>query len=199
MTRRPFISTQRAVEIYREMVWWRRELCEDTEFFNVPDTWETLCEDIETWKMNAYQAEGQKPKAAMVVFGDHATLTVDERLVEKARKGCGLSNSILAHEISHLALDHHAQSATTKHFQLSKGPKGFAVKPPNSEELEADLGAVFFQCGVALEDKSLSALELARRGSADVALVRNAQRYVQLHVFQEELSRQRNRYERVVM
>jgi len=41
------------------------------------------------------------------------TLSVDQRLMAEARKGCSLSNFILAHEFAHLALGHHARSATT--------------------------------------------------------------------------------------
>ncbi|OIP85384.1 MAG: hypothetical protein AUK37_04260 [Rhodobacterales bacterium CG2_30_65_12] len=200
MKRKPFISTPRAVEVYREMLWWRRELFDDGEFFKVPDAWEAMCEGINTWKTYTYRGlERFKPKAAMIVFGESAKLCIDERLLDDARKGGKLTNSILAHEIAHLALDHHANSATKKNFQLSAGTKGMSIRPPNSEEFEANLAGVFFQCGVALQDKRLTKLELAHRAFADVELVGLAQQYVQLDIFQRELWHQRTRYERVVL
>ena len=200
MKRKPFISTPRAVEVYREMLWWRRQLFDDETFFKVPDAWDAICDAIEGAKTKTYRgSSGAKPKAAMMVFGESATLTVDERLLDRARNGHNLSNTLLAHEISHLVLDHHARSATIKHFQLTAGPKHNSRIASDTQEYETDLAAVFFQCGVALQDKRLSTIELARRAFADVSMVRVPQKYVQLDVFQRELMYQQTRYERVVL
>ncbi len=201
MKRKPTLSTSRAVEIYREMLSVRRELCNDNEFFKVPDAWEAICEGSETWKTKTYrteQLEDYKRKAGIVVFGDHATLIADERLIENARKGCKLSNYILAHEIGHLALDHHANNAIVKNFQLFSGPNGMSNIPPTLEELEANFAAVFFQCGIALENSQLATIQLAHLAFSDVYYVGKAQRFVQLDVFQRELRRPRPKFERVV-
>ena len=202
MRRKPTLTTKRAVEIYVEVLSVRRELYNDREFFNMPDAWEKMCEGSETWKTRTYRTqnlEDFKRKAGIAVFEDRVTLSVDSRLMENAKKGCKLSNFILAHEVGHLALDHHAKSATTKNFQLFSGPNGMSNQPPTVEELEANFAAVFFQCGVALEDRQLEAIELAHRAYSDVYYVRKAQKYVQLDVFQRELRRPRPRFERVIL
>tara|TARA_Y100000815_G_scaffold20470_1_gene17498 strand:- start:157 stop:738 length:582 start_codon:yes stop_codon:yes gene_type:complete len=193
------------VEIYREVIWVRRELYSDGDFFKVPDAWEKICEGNNKWRTQTYRTEkveDYKRKAGIVVLDDFVTLSVDDRLMENARKGCKLSNYILAHEIGHLVLDHHAQNAVIKNFQLFSGPNGMSNMPPTKEEMEANIAAVFFQCGVALEDSALEALPLAHRACTDVGYVKRAQRIVQLDVFQKELWRQDScykRYERVVL
>ena len=202
MKRRPTLSTPRAVAIYREMLDVRRELFDDNEFFKVPDAWEAICEGSEKWKTKTYrteQLEDYKRKAGIIVFEEYVTLSVDERLIENARKGCKLSNFILAHEIGHLALDHHANNAKMQNYQLFAGPNGMSNIPPTQEELEANFAGVFFQCGVALENKQVSTIQLAHRAFSDVRTVGKAQNYVQLEVFQRELRRPRPKYERVVL
>ncbi|GGO52141.1 hypothetical protein SAMN05444398_101427 [Roseovarius pacificus] len=184
------------------MLWLRRELYDDGEFFKVPDAWAAICEESETWKLKTYRTElleDYKRKAGIVVLGDYVTLSADERLWENARRGCKLSNYILAHEIGHLTLDHHAKGAITKNFQLFSGPNGMSNVPPTVEELEANLAAVFFQCGVALKDRQIDAVQLAHRAFSDVHYVKKAQRIVQLDVFQQELRRPRPKVERVIL
>ena len=202
MKQKSTFTTPRAVEIWREALWLRRELYKDDEFFKVPDAWDAICGENEKWKTNTYrtkQVEDFKLKAGTVVLGDSVTLTVDERLMGNARKGCKLANYMLAHEIGHLMLDHHAKGAITKNFQLFAGPNGMSNLPPALEEMEANFAAVFFQCGVALEDKRLEPVQLAHRAFSDVYYVKKAQKIVQLDVFQRELHRPRKRYERVVL
>jgi len=202
MKRKYTFTTPRAVEIWDEALWLRRELYKDDEFFKVPDAWEMICDESETWKTKTYRAkiaEDFNRKAGFVILEDFATLTVDERLLENARKGDKLSNYILAHEIGHLMLDHHKMGAITKNFQLFSGPNGMTNTPPTLEEFEANIAAVFFQCGVALEDKQLHPIQLAHRAFSDVYYVKKAQKMVQLDVFQRELRRPKKKNERVVL
>jgi len=202
MKRKLTLSTPRAVEIYTEMLSVRRELYDDNEFFKVPYAWYAICEGSETWKTRTYRTKHQedyKRKAGIVVFGDLVTLVADERLIENAKKGCKLSNFVLAHEIAHLALDHHAQNAVVKNFQLFSGLSGMSNLPPTIEEWEANFAAVCFQCGVALESSQLMAIDLAHRAFSDVNTVRKVQKLVQLDVFQQELKRPKPKYERIVL
>ena len=203
MKRRGLIPpTERVVEIYREMLWYRRQLYNDADFFKVPEAWEKICEGNQTYKTKTYRSEiteDFKRRAGIVVLGESATLIADEKLIERAREGCKLSNFILAHEIGHLALDHHARNAKVKNFQLFEGANGLSNIPPTTEEWEANFAAVSFQCGVALEDTKATALELAHRAYSDTKTIRMAQKLVQLDAFQRELRRQSLRYERVVL
>lgn len=184
------------------MLWFRRELYADHDFFKMPEVWETLCEDIEHWSINTYksnQLEDYKRKAGVIAFGDRVTLTADEKLLENAWKGCKLSNFILAHELGHLALNHHARSAVTKNFQLFAGPNGMSNIPPTVEELETNFAAVFFQCGSTLEDARWTALQLANRAFSDVNYVKKAQAMVRLEVFKRELWLKRQAHPRVIL
>ena len=71
--------------------------------------------------------------------------------------------------------------------------------PPTVEEYQANLGAVFFQCGVALEDERLTTLDLAHRSFSDVSYVRRAQKLVQLSLFKQKLFERRSNVKRVVL
>ena len=202
MKNRPKLSASRAVEDWNEMLWARRELYTDSEFFKMPEAWARICGERSSWSINAYRSnkiEHHKPRAGVVMFDDCLILTVDERLMEQARQGCGLSNFILAHELGHVALDHHARHAVTKNFQLFVGPSGKANLPPTLEELEANYAAVFFQCGVALLDPKWDPVDLARRAFSDVDYVRKAQAIVRLEAFQRELNRPKPKRERVIL
>jgi hypothetical protein len=168
----------------------------------MPEPWEALCDVGEGWSINTYRSdetEDFKRKAGVVQFDHRVTLTVDEKLMAKAKQGCKLSNFILAHEFGHVALNHHARSAVTKNFQLFAGPSGMSNSPPTVEELEANYAAVFFQCGAALQNAHFSALELSNRACSDFYYVKKAQGIVMLDVFQRELCRTKPRYERVVL
>ncbi|SHL58425.1 hypothetical protein SAMN05444414_12114 [Roseovarius marisflavi] len=202
MKRRPILTTLRATEIWTEMLWFRRELYSDDKFFKMTDVWETLCNDFEKWTMRTYrsnQLEDFKRKAGVVALDDRVTLTADEKLIANAKHGCKLSNFILAHELGHLALDHHARGAVVKNFQLFSGANGMCNVPPTLEELETNYAAVFFQCGAALEDTCWSPIQLAHRAFSDVEYVKKAQAVVRLDVFQRELRRPKPKRERVIL
>ncbi|NVO56447.1 hypothetical protein HW561_11675 [Rhodobacteraceae bacterium B1Z28] len=198
------LTTPEAVSLFREMIGYRRHYCEDTEFFRMTDFWNWLADgdgDGEV-KIKTYRTENEedyKRKAGVVAFGERATLVVDEKLLENADTGCKLSNYMLAHEFAHLALDHHAQGAVVKNFKLYSTASGNANVPPTKEEYEANLAAVFFQCGIALLDPKLDALSLAHRANSDVSYVKKAVRMCRLEVFRDELKRQSYGIERVVL
>jgi len=127
-------------------------------------------------------------------------MTVDGRLVESARLGAKLSNFILAHEIGHLALDHHKENKVVRHFQLFTDASGMKANlSPTLEELEANYAAVFFQCGVTLLESKWEPERLADRAKTDLYYVKLAQRIVQLDVFKNELARISKRSERVIL
>ncbi|WP_426033470.1 hypothetical protein [Cypionkella sp. TWP1-2-1b2] len=192
MTKRPFLTTARSVAIFDEMISCRREYCADTDFFRMTDFWEDQCDDEGRWQINKYRSdetEDFKRKAGVIAFDYRVTLSVDEKLMANAKRGCMLSNFILAHEMGHVALGHHLRSATTKNFQLFDGPRGMCNLPPTLEELEANYAGTFLQCGVALFDSKWSPLDLARRAFTNVEYVRKSQRIVGLEVFQRELVR----------
>lgn len=202
MRRRPVLSTTRTAQVFREMVSLRRDYRQDGTFFRMSEFWEDLCENSDEWTIKPYKSgetEDFKRKAGVVALGDRVTLTVDSKLMDKAKSGCALSNFILAHEVGHLGLDHFARSSMTKNFQLFSGPSGAVNAPPTLEELEANYAAVFFQCGPSLLDKNLDGLQLARQAFSDVYYVRKLQRLVQLDAFKNELYRQQRVSERIVL
>lgn len=192
MRKGPVISIPRAVEVFKEAIDVRRRYRPDGTFFLMSDFWEFLCEESETWSIKRHhsdKAEDFKRKAGVVAFDGRVTLSVDERLWVGAMRGNGFFNFLLAHELGHLVLDHHAKGAVTKNFQLYAGPNGMSNLPPTVEELETNFAAVFLQCGVALLDTRWSAMELARRAFSDADYVKKAQRAVRLDSFQQLLSR----------
>jgi len=197
------LSTRRAAEIYKESLWLRRQLYSDAQTFKVTDAWKEISDGNPKWKTKLHRTkniEDYELRASLVVLGDFVTLTADERLIEKADRGCKMSNFTLAHEIGgHLNLDHHRNSATLKHFQLFSNERGLCNIPPTLEELEANYGGVFFQCGAALERKDLTAIELANRFNTDVSYARKAQSIVQLEVFQKALNETTKSYPRIVL
>ena len=199
------LTTARAATIFDEALGVRRELYSDSSFFKMTDVWAEICDDGGLWNIRTYRTEKLEDyqlRAGVVVFGDRLTLTTDERLFENARKGCKLSNYILAHELGHVILNHHATGAMVKNFQLFAGPNGMSNLPPTTEELEANFAAVCFQCGVSLMDQRWDATSLAHRSYSDVGYIRKAQRMVQLEAFQKELARlcpKKQRYPRVIL
>ena len=196
------LTTLRLVEVFEEMVACRRLYCADSDFFRMPDFWKDLCDEEGCWKIKTYKSnetEDFKRKAGVIAFGDRVTLVVDERLMAAADGGCKLSNFILAHEVGHLALDHHARGAVVKNFQLFAGPSGMSNLPPTLEERETMFAAVFLQCGVALLNGKWDPIHMANRAFSDVHYVRNAQRMLQLDVVRRELARTRPKRERVVL
>jgi len=205
--RRPTISIARTVEVYETMVDLRRQWFEDNEFFMMSDVLERLC-DCETdgsedvWRIKTFKrnpANDFSRKVGVITFEGSVTLSMDQRFLEKARKGCKLCNFILAHEIGHLALEHHDTNAKIMNFQLYKGPKGFSNFPPTKEELEADYAAFFFQCGVALADHSLSPKQLSKWAYLEQGYVGKAQKMVRLPEFQRILNRPKPKYPRILL
>jgi len=133
----------------------RRGYTSDSRFFKSTEIWEWLTHDDDNWSIMKYRGpntEDYKRKAGVVAFDERVRLSVDERLWDNAAKGQMFANFVLAHELAHVALDHHSKGAVTKNFQLFDGPSGQCNIPPTVEELEANYGAVCFQCGAALED-----------------------------------------------
>lgn len=163
--------------------------------------WRRIVEQLPEWSIKPYQSNADEElvrKAGVVYFANRATLTVDLRLLQKAEASCGFSNFILAHEISHLELGHHSRKAVNLNFLLERGEKGNSVIPQNQLELEANFGAVVFQCGPALLDEGLSAKDLARKAFADHGMVRWARNLVRLEAFKRELTRQSVPKKRIV-
>lgn len=184
------------------MVSLRRIYCEDSEFFRMNEVWEWLADGDDGIKINKYRAgnkENYKRKAGVVALDDKFTLSVDEVLWKNAQNGGLLENYMLAHEFAHLGHDHHAKGAVTKNFQLYDSPFGMANIPPTFEEYEANLSAVFFQCGVALLDQNVEALSLVRRAHSDFTYVKKALGMCRLDVFRDELKRQTYGVKRVVL
>lgn len=195
------LTTPEAVSLFREMVSYRRIYCDDNEFFRMTDVWNWLADDGAV-KIKTYRTECEedyKRKAGVVAFGERSILVVDKKLLENADNKCKLSNFMLAHEFAHLALDHHARNAVVKNFQLFATASGNANIPPTKEEYEANLAAVFFQCGVALLDPKLDPLTLAHRAHSDVNEVKKAARKCRLDVFRDELNRQSYGIKQVVL
>ncbi|MDG3040161.1 ImmA/IrrE family metallo-endopeptidase [Roseicyclus marinus] len=202
MARRPIISIPRTAQIYQEMLWARRELYKDHQFFVMTEAWEKICEENDDWQIRAYHSDPSVPvkhKAGVVFFNGRMTLTTDQRLLDDAEKGCRISNFILAHELGHVALGHHATGAVVKNFQLFDGPTGLSNLPPTVEELEANYAAAFFQCGAALSDLRWGVLDLARRAASDVTYVKHARSAVLLPGFQVALDKLSTPNPRVVL
>ena len=204
MRKWPTISVERAVEISEEAVSVRRIYCDydDEKFFKMTDFLEFVCGDTAEWKIKLFaSSQGQdfKRKAGVVALGTRATITVDERIWEGAKRGERFFNYMLAHEVGHLLLNHHAQNAVTKNFQLYQGPNGLVNVPPTAEELEANYAAVFLQCGVALLDPRWDAMELARRAFSDPTWVKKAMRAVRVEEFRKQLNRPKPVRKRIVL
>lgn len=194
------LTTKRAAFIFEAMLSCRRDYCADNQFFKMTDVWKFLCEDSEQWKIKFFhrrELDQQGPQAAVSEFDQNVRLTVDARLWANAERGDKLSNFVLGHEIGHLQLRHNARFAT-RQFQMITGKRGLSVIPQSLYELEANFAAVSFQCGTALQNQQMIATELADRSFCDVSVVKNAQRMVQLDVFQQELARPRPSYPRVI-
>ena len=201
---RPTLSAYRMACIFREMQSLRRIYCEDTQFFKMIDVWEWLTDDDEgsgEIRIKKYKSSNstQRTKAGVVALGDKATLVVSEEMISKAKNGGKFENFTLAHEYSHLALDHHAMGAVVKNFQLYNSDSGLANIPPTIEELEANFAATFFQCGTALLDSNVDPVSLANRAYTDVYYVKKAVRMLRIPAFRQELSKQESSIVHVVL
>ncbi|WP_143710388.1 hypothetical protein [Tabrizicola sp. TH137] len=166
------------------------------------DFWKELVDDQGSVSINLFRfgnGSDYPKKAAVIVFGGRVTLTADSKLWENAVRGSYIDNFILAHEAGHVQLDHHARGAVNKHFELYKGEAGFAIRPPTLEEEEANLAAVFLQCGTALEDYRIASSDLAYRAFTDRTYVDRARRFVPLSAFKRNLRRSKPRAMRIIL
>ncbi|WP_411890440.1 hypothetical protein [Yoonia sp. SDW83-1] len=201
MSKRPNISARRAAQVFKEAVACRRLFRGDGKFFKMSEFWEYLCAENDCWKIKQTKSgplSDYQRRAGVVAFGDLMTLVVDSELMRLARLGRGFANFILAHEMCHLMLDHHANAKVIKNFKVVDSETGKSVLPPTDEELETNYAAIFLQCGMALFDERLSAVELARRAYTDVALVKKAKSLVRIPEFKSELERISKQRPRVV-
>ena len=198
MATKPFLTTARAAKIAVEAISFRRQICADESFVKMGEVWNDLC-DGGDWEIKNYRAEEDdrsRRMAGAVSFDGRVTLIVNESLMSDASRGCSFSNFVLAHELGHLLLNHHANSASMMNFRLFTGPSGFSNRPPSVEERETNFAAVFIQCGVALLNSQWDSRELARRAFCDFNSVKNVQAIARLEVFRREydaLSRPRER------
>ncbi len=156
-------------------------------------------EKVKVKTYNSPETEDHKRRAGVIAFAGKVILTTDQKLLENAQNGEGFSNVILAHELAHLALDHHANGKVVKNFQLFSTPKGMSNMPPTVEELEANVWAVFFQCGLALLEKNVDPVYLAKRAFTDVSFVRLALELCSRPSFLQELNKLRPVRERVIL
>ena len=196
------LTPSRLADIWLEVQFARDDLFEGNKNMKMPEVWARLSDGNENWKLKiakAKEGEDWKRKASIIEFDGSVTLISDETLWENAKRGRGLENFLIAHEIGHLILDHHKKSAMVKHFQLKETKVGMARIPESIEEREADFAGVFFQCGTALLDRKVDALTLARNAFSDALEIKKVQRLVHLGVFQRELQRPRRKHERVVL
>ncbi len=194
MKRKPALTTVRAVDIYRQAISVRRDYCADTEFFKMPDFLRYCEDEAGNWRIKTYASKlggDHLRRAAVFTLGDQVRLAIDEVMWVRAEKGGQLENFVLAHEASHLLLGHTSKGGTASNFMLSSEGQVNKIIPQNEFELEANIGAVFLQCGIALQQPKWEAFELARRACTDVEHVKKAQKFVQLEVFQRELNRPR--------
>lgn len=192
MNKWPEISTDRAVAIYLDALSCR----EHGNAHNIPRLIEDLFSGSSGWKITFYgseQSDEYEPKAAVIAGFGRYTLVVDRTLWARAKNGDIFANFVLAHELGHISLRHHDHGSIRKHYRLSATESGLANIPPTVEELEANLWAVFFQCGELLENPTLEAVQLAKASRTDVGYVKRAQRYVNVGSFKRLLLEHRNR------
>lgn len=133
--------------------------------------------------------EEHKRKAGVIAFGRRITLVVSREFWELALRNDMLRNFLLAHEYAHVVLDHHASAAVIKNFKLGSRSGVNANIPPDWEEFETNVAAVFFQCGYALLNEEKTAFELAKKFYTDEYYVEKLQRLCQSKAFQNELNR----------
>jgi hypothetical protein len=200
MKNAPSLPTPRIVEIFKEMVGVRRKFCADHNFVKMPAVWEDLMDEQGNWAIRRYRSQAGEDylrRAAVMQIGENMRLTVDNQLWENALRGKKLDNHVLAHELAHVALGHPSRGGVATNFALDDNGRVIRLSPPTKTELEADLGAVFFQCGVALMDDRRDAKELAYLACSELAYVAKAMQYVRLETFQRELKRKKSQPETV--
>jgi hypothetical protein len=165
--------------------------CRDSEYF--PDI-TSLIEDLFSgesgWKIRFYDSKPEDdydPKAAVIAGFDRYTLIVDRELWNRAKAGEWFANFVLAHELGHIEMNHHKFRSVIKHYRLVSNATGMANIPPTLEEYEANLWAVFFQCGKQLENPKWDPVELARAARTEVTYVKRAQGYFKVPLFRRRV------------
>ncbi|WP_300064027.1 hypothetical protein [uncultured Roseobacter sp.] len=197
---RPFVSVARGAEMFRELLSYRRLYRDDDEFFTMGEMWEDLASDIDEVSIKFFEdRDGECLKRAGVIhFDGRTTLVLPQSSLTKAKRGSRFVNFTLAHEFSHVALGHHDDKPRIMNFQLSDEMIRKNL-PPTVEEYEANLGAIFLQCGVALFDTTLSPATLAARAYTEEHYVKNAMRICRLNEFRQELEKLAQDRPRVVL
>ncbi len=208
----PTISVSRAAEIFGEIVSIRRCYAADHEFFRMEEVWRDLAGEsfddeggeelplqINIKEYESPANEDYKRKAAIIAFGNRATVVVDQRMMTSARKGDGLDNFILAHEFAHMALEHHAQFAAIRNFMLSQTSNGGRVIPPDEMELEANFAAVLFLCGPSILEKRADARSLAKKASCDLSELKKVLSYLKVEELRRTIEKARSGIERVIL
>lgn len=198
---KPSIRTDRAVKVFNEMLGLRRIYCQDTNFFKSIEVWDWIADSDAKIRIKEFDGDrsGNEKKAGVVAFDDRFTLIAPSALLSNARNGCKFSNFTLAHEFSHIALDHHAKGAVVKNFQLYSSQSGLANIPPNDEELEANYAATMFLCGIALLAPNVDPVRLADRACCDVYYTKKTIKLCQTSVFREAFKESRKGIKRVVL
>ncbi|WP_298919410.1 hypothetical protein [uncultured Roseobacter sp.] len=185
----PTITPKRAAEAFYELLTLRRMFLEDERYAKLTEYLDILTDDNADTRIKTFDAKthAQEVKAGSLALFGKVIFIVSNQLLEKARKGCKLANFTLAHEFAHVELGHHEDQKIVKNFQLFSTEQGQANIPPTDEELEANFGATFFQCGVALLDPDADPISLANRAYTDVGYVKKSLRICQSEVFRKEL------------
>jgi hypothetical protein len=194
-----FLTTARAALVFQRSMDARYAYCQYKEldnghFFKMTDYWEWLCGVGPEWQIKKYRSgSGQTAlrKAHVSAHNHNVRMSVEEAFWDRASQGGWFENFVLGHEAGHLIAGHLDSSAATKNFQLTTSSGNNFNIPATLEELEANYASAFLQCGNALFDESLSAVELSRRALSDPTSVSKAQRVVRLEVFGRELARQK--------
>ena len=187
--KQPTISANRAAEIFRDTLSVRRINWLDNQFPKMTDVWEFLAADNPQVRIKRYNTDNEysHKRAAVVALDELIALTASNQFWDRACQGALFQNFVLAHEMGHLILDHHASGAVVKNFALFDDATGVANIPPTVEELEANYAAVFFQCGVTLLAPGLNAktdaFRIAARAFSDPHYVEKAIRLCQLEAF----------------
>ena len=195
-----------------EMVSVRRIYCADSESINMTEFWELLSEKDEQFTEETDHAlkvdvrlhsrrsdEPYEAKASVVALGGRSILLADHELWKRASRGFRDENFTLAHELTHLALGHSFNSPDVRHFRMAKTLNGDRIRPPNDEELETDVGAVVFLCGVKLLESKASAKSISEWAHCPIDQVAKVLKLLKVGTLREELLELTKRKPRVVL
>lgn len=191
------LKTQETVRLFWEMVDLRNYYVASGEVVSMTEVWEDLAstefDETDEFKTRIKFFSGDEEhdrKAAVIAFASKITLVVSKGFWSLACNKGMLQNFLLAHEFSHIALDHHSKAAAIKHFKLDASHGTYANIPPTWEEFETNVAAVFFQCGDALLEKEKLALDIAVKFRTDAYYVGRLQKLCQSQTFRDELDKQ---------